>query len=146
MKYFSRQLFCLIILAGVTISCTIDNKEANERAVESLNKQLKAEEFELIYNQSSNLAKSSVSKNEFIERMKAAVALMKESDENLNWKKSENEDEFYRDYSVEDTSIRTLDNQSENSTVWIYWSDNFTLCGFEVVNSKREVKVVQNCS
>ncbi len=67
---FSKFLF-LILFVGL-IGCSIDYKEANDKAVEKLNAQIKAEKFEEIYNDSYTGAKQTVSKTEFVERMREA--------------------------------------------------------------------------
>jgi hypothetical protein len=74
--------------------------------------------------------------------MKFAVNSMKSVDANLNWVIKGEQKEFYRDLSITNTSLRTLENDSKRIDIWIYWTSNFTLCGFETT----EIKVVNACS
>jgi len=137
------SIFLLTIL-----SCSIDYKEANDKAVEKLNAQVKAEKFEEIYNNSSEITRSTISKSEFVERMKKAVEKMKEVDKTLNWQKIESEENFYKDNPVSETSVRKLAKNGKTIGIFIYWANYFTLCGFEIssVDTDSEVRVVQACS
>ena len=50
-----------------------------------LQKKLKHEEFELIYNESSSDLRRSIDKQEFIDKLKAFVVVMRKADPELNW-------------------------------------------------------------
>jgi hypothetical protein len=135
---------CIPLLLGLVVffnsACSDDVKARNEQAVENLNVQIKREKFDEIYEQSTNQVKTTISKNDFIERMKVAVRSMKSVDPALNWTIKGDQKEFYRDFSIEDTSLRTLESNAKTINIWIYW-DNFSLCGFET----SEIKVFMAC-
>jgi hypothetical protein len=141
-----NKFLCLIFLVGFA-SCSANYKEINDKSVEKLRSQIIEGKYEEIYAQSTSLVKSTISKAEFIERMEVAVKAMKEVDENLNWQKGGNEDNFYNDFPVTENSYRELVKDKKRIGIFIYWSD-FNLCGFEISSSVKgsQIKVVNGCS
>jgi hypothetical protein len=137
---FDRHLFISLFLT--------DYKAQNGRTVKKLNEQIKGERFEEIYDQASSQMKTTISKKDFVEGMKLAPVSMKEIDESLNWKNNGNQDDFYRDYSVNDTFYGALEKDNRRIGIFIYWTDNFILCGFGTCSSDKtgEIKVIQACS
>lgn len=87
-KYLSYFLvtFSLIFVIILGVSC---GKSSTDYITSNLEKQIKQEEFEQIYNESSLNLRRLISKQEFIEKMKGAVAVMKEADSKLSWRKSQ---------------------------------------------------------
>src|SRR5688500_89407 len=90
----------LFVLAASFTSC-INYEKMNRRLVEKLNSQIKSEEYENIYSESSNTAKNyKYSKEEFIGRFKAVREKMKEVDESLEFQQLQSrcgDEAVYRD-------------------------------------------------
>ena len=102
MKNRLHKFFFIFLIIGL-FNCSIDYKEANEKAVERFRAQLIAGKFEELYN---NNVKEYISKEEFVQNMKLAVSTMKEFDESLAWQKDEIRDEqkVHEVYSYSDAS------------------------------------------
>jgi hypothetical protein len=81
---FNKLIKIYIVAVLFLISgCSQFRADANDKFVKKLNSQIRAENFEQIYNDFSLNVKESVSKQEFIERMQIVVGRMKEIDETL---------------------------------------------------------------
>lgn len=137
----NKKIFSVLFVVLISLAC-LDYQKANENAFDKLNIQIKAERFDEIYEQSSTLLRDKISKKEFVERMIFAIKSLKEIDSMLNWQKPKNQDEFSRDYSIKDTTFRRIEKGEKSIGIFIYWTENFTLCGFETT----ETKVINACS
>lgn len=83
-----RSLIFYLFLPSILtllLSCGF-YEQSNRRLVERLNSQIKSEEYEKIYSESSNSAKNyKYSKEEFIERLRIVREKMKEVDDSLQF-------------------------------------------------------------
>ena len=140
--------FLILILCVGLISCSPDYKAANKRSVEKLRLKLLEGDFESIYIRSAGVY---ISKEEFVENMKAAVKRMKDFDELLNWQQDEAaDDRKVREFaSYESESWRTMEKDGKKLSITIYWSAGFSFCDltiFEESNPNEPEMVVTGCS
>lgn len=144
-----QKLLLLFFIIGL-LGCSIDYREANKEAVERLRTQLVENKFEEIYKQSEDRLKIYISKEEFVENLKIAVAEMKEFDESLNWKQDEKADEHrvHEVYSYKDASWRIMEKNERKLSITIWWNENFTFCDLTISGdfSNKPKTVVSRCS
>ncbi len=117
----------LTLLAGCGIQ-----KEANKRAVERLNGQFKRENYDEMYQQSSDILKRSISKEEFISKVKDIRQKMTDIDENLNWQESNKlhfDEAVFRD---DNFSYRVMSKNEKELHIEINWNEPFRLCSLYV--------------
>lgn len=116
-----------LFLIGLLFSATacIDYKLTNEKLIERLNSQMKAGEYEQIYNESSSSAKNyKYSKEEFIERLKTIVDKIKQTDESLTFIKPEGiygDEGVYRDNNF---ANRYVEKHGKKFGI-IFWLDSY---------------------
>lgn len=121
-------------IALISFSCSIYYNKANDQAVERLNAQIKQEKYDEIYSQSSEILRRSISKEEFISKMKIATERMKQIDDSLTWKKDETalfDKSMYRD---DNFSYRIVSKNGKKTGIQISWNESFRLCGLSVVD------------
>ena len=89
MIIYQRIKFVFIVLLSSVLiaNCTVDYKKRGDELIDRLNLQVKAAEFDQLYEELSGEAKRSTPKDEFIRNMDEVVSRMKEVDESLTWKK-----------------------------------------------------------
>ncbi|HEY8559895.1 MAG TPA: hypothetical protein VIL74_05800 [Pyrinomonadaceae bacterium] len=75
-------LYCSIIF------CAGCGELRTANLTSKLQRQIKQEEYERIYNESSLKLRRSIGEREFIDKLKSAVRVMKNADPELNWKNS----------------------------------------------------------
>ena len=83
-RVFIIGVFALGILL---YACTQDPERAGDTITDQLNNEIKTGNFEKIYFDMSESARSLTTRDEFISNMNRVVAWMKEYDDSLNWKK-----------------------------------------------------------
>lgn len=89
MNGISRLVICAILTGSLLLSTGCRNyKLMNEQLVERLNSQLRASDYERIYNESAEGAKTyKYSKDEFIARTKTLAEALRAVDESLTFEK-----------------------------------------------------------
>lgn len=83
------QVFYIISILFLFLSCSQFRGQSGDRFVENLNLQIKSGSFEQIYNEINKRAKSLTPKEEFLEKMTTVINKIKEADESLSWQKDE---------------------------------------------------------
>ena len=124
----------IILIVLISSACSIYYEKNNDQAVEKLNSQIKQEKFDEIYSQSSEILRRSISKQEFIFKMKIATDRMKEFDDSLTWMKDETalfDKSIYRD---DNFSYRIVSKNGKKTGIQIDWNESFRLCGLSVVD------------
>ena len=82
-------MFKLSICLGfllITIGCSGIN-EGNNRLIENLNSEIKSGNYELIYEELSDSAKTNTPKEEFLKRINKAVEMMRQVDSSISFQK-----------------------------------------------------------
>ena len=136
---FMSRKFASFIFVAVTFFAGCNNyKEANKQAVERLNNQFKQEKYDEMYQQSSDILKSSISKKEFTERVKEVREKMKDVDENFIWQEDKNihfDEGVFRD---DNFSYRTMSKNGKELQIQINWNKPFQLCSLYVFQNPNE--------
>ncbi|MBC7901255.1 MAG: hypothetical protein H7070_14510 [Saprospiraceae bacterium] len=127
--------------------CSSNYKEANNKAVETLRHQLVNDRFGEIYDQSSEITKSQLTRKQFVEKIGIAVGKMKEIDPNLSWRRDERgspEEAVYRD---DNWSSLILEKNGRRIDIQLDWAQPFTLCGMSISGDIAEggIRVFRNC-
>lgn len=136
-NFMFRKLFSFLMFVCL-IGCSIQYKEANKQAVNKLNNQFKQENYDEIYQQSSNFLKRSISKEEFVLIVKRIREKMKDVDENLVWEEDKNthfDQSVFRD---DNFSHRIMSKNGKKLQIQIDWNSPFRLCGLHVFQNPNE--------
>ncbi len=130
----NKKLASFFFITLISFSCSVYYNKANDQAVERLNSQIKQEKFDEIYSLSSEILRRSISKEEFISKMKIATERMKEFDDSLAWKKDETALFDKSIFHAENFSYRIVSKNGKKTGIQIDWNESFRLCGLSVVD------------
>ena len=87
-----RRKISVCVILILFSSCLLNRDAVADERMKKIELQIKSGNYEQIYNESSEIVRNLVSKEEFIEKMNNAVGRMKNIDEALNFQKDENRD------------------------------------------------------
>lgn len=100
-----------------------------------LSEQLKNEKFEDLYSDSSDYVKTSLTKQQFVEKMKEAVSKMRQIDGNLDFQRDKGWEQTTPRHFPEEQgfkfTIQKLTNNETSAFVTIYWNDKGFFPKFE---------------
>ncbi len=102
-KFMNQRiiLVCAILILILFSDCSQNRDVSSNKIVEKLESQIKSENYEQIYSESSRVVRSHISKEEFFEKMNTAVGRMKNIDESMCFEKDESRNlqngDVYRD-------------------------------------------------
>jgi hypothetical protein len=130
----NKKLASFFFIALISFSCSIYYNKANDQAVERLNAQIKQEKYDEIYSQSSEILRRSISKEEFVSKMKIATEKMKEFDDSLTWKKDKTALFDKSVFHAENFSYRIVSKNEKKTGIQIDWHESFKLCGLSVAD------------
>ena len=120
----------LIITAAVLTNifwlCVIDFRPSTDKLVEDLNARLIEQSFEGLYDQSSDLLRLNVTKEQFVHRMKAAGARMRAVDPTLRFRRDRAQEESLdrvtgRYDSFQRRAIQRLGEEGKGVVVLSHW-------------------------
>jgi len=134
----SKKLALSILVVLIFFAGCNYYREANKQAVERLNNQFKQENYDEMYQQSSDILKSSISKEEFISVVKDIRGKMKDVDENFAWQEDKNahfDEAVFRD---DNFSYRIMSKNERKLEIQIEWNTPFQLCSIEVFQNLNE--------
>lgn len=103
-----------------------------DRLFARFSEQLKEERFEEIYNESSDTMRVSVTKEEFVGRMKVAAAKLKEIDRDLSFRRDKEAEDFIdrvrlnSEGEISPTLLKTyqiLEKENKSVLVMVYWDN-----------------------
>ena len=137
-----KFLICLFLFL-TTINCSQHNNEKSANLIENLNLQIKAENYEQIYDELSDSAKRSTPKEEFLERIDRAVKMMKEVDNSLSLK----EDKYVllsNEYTDLYFEYRKIENNNKKLDVEITIDLNYRNKIYDLCVSPSESNTVEN--
>ena len=142
-------LFFLMILdLCFVIDCSNgwSTRDFNDKAVEKLRQQLMDEKFDQIYDESSDISRAQLSREEFLDRIKVATHELKDVDPGLNWRRVDASPEpaVYRD---DNWSSLNLERDGQKVNIQLDWDPPFALCGMLVSGDipERGNRVFRNC-
>lgn len=143
MKY--RILF-FIVLGFFLSSACIDYRSTNIRAVAKLRQQLLEEKYDEIYGGASNITRTEINQEDFVERIKTAGAELKDIDPELRWSRVEGSPEPAV-YSDENWSSLDLERNGRKANIQLDWDSAFELCGLLISGDIPEKgnRVFRNC-
>ena len=140
--------FCsLILIIGLCFGF-ISYRNNVDNLFSKLSYQIKEEKFEDLYFESSESIKTTLTKQQFVEKMKEAVSKMRKVDENLNFQRDEGwEKTTSADFLKEQGflfTVQKLENKNISGFVTVYWDDsgvfpkfgNITFSRSDVPNKK----------
>jgi hypothetical protein len=134
----NKKLSSIILIVLISFGCSMYYEKANDQAVERLNTLIKQGNYDEIYNQSSEILRRSISKEEFISKMKIATEQMKQVDETLTWEKDETMLFDKSVFRVEDFSYRVVSKNGKKAGIQIDWNTPFQLCSLHVLPNPYE--------
>lgn len=122
-----RQISIIILLCALW-ACGNNFRGANIKAVERLRQQLLDERFDEIYDESSNITRAQVPKEEFVKRIRAVDSELKSIDPKLEWQRVEESPEPAVYYDENWSSLK-LENDGRKVNIQLDWGPPFKLCG-----------------
>jgi hypothetical protein len=121
-----RTLLTFFLFYSIILCSGCSSEFPTVRLTSDLREKLTREEFERIYDESSLDLRRSIGKQEFIEKLKKLVAVMRKADPDLNWQvgkangdafgKSEGELKFY-------SAERTIGVDREDVFFYMYFNE-----------------------
>ena len=125
-------------MAFVVLTFFACSKYQNKLAVERLNNQFKQENYDEMYQQSSDVLKRSISKEEFISVVKDIRGKMKDVDENFIWQESQKlsfDEGVFRD---DNFSFRVMSKNGKELHIEINWNTPFRLCSLSAYQDPND--------
>jgi hypothetical protein len=141
---FLYKLFACFFLLLVTVNCSQNREEINDKLIEKLNSQIKSVNYEQIYDELSDTAKSLTPKQEFLERINKAVEVMRKVDNSLLFQKDKNvrlSNNVYRDLYFE---YRKIESIGEKLNIEITLKTSYTAKIYDLCISPSETETVEN--
>ena len=104
------------------------------------------EKFDEIYDESSDITRAQLAREEFLDRIKVATHELKDVDPGLNWRRVDASPEpaVYRD---DNWSSLNLERDGRKVNIQLDWDPPFALCGMLVSGDipERGNRVFRNC-
>jgi hypothetical protein len=144
MKLTLFNILALIVFLGG--SC-IDYRSRNDAAVERLRQAFLQEDVDQIYNESSDITRAGLSRDEFVARVKPAVQALKSIDAELSWHRDERGSPERAVYRDDNWSALVLERNGWRAHLTLEWADQFRLCGIMISGDAPDGggRIFRNC-
>lgn len=139
---FLYKVFACFFLLLVAVNCSQNHEEINDKLIEKLNLQIKSGNYEQIYDELSDTAKSLTPKQEFLERINKAVEVMRKVDNSLSFQKDKNvrlSNDVYWDLYFEHRNIGSNDKKLD---IEITLKTNYTAKIYDLCILPSETEIV----
>ncbi|HEX8709441.1 MAG TPA: hypothetical protein VF723_14445 [Pyrinomonadaceae bacterium] len=119
-------LITLLLLLVALVSYLILREPLKERLIKHLNSLLREGKFAQLYVEADDLVHLNVTKEQFVQRMKIAVAKLRAIDENLNLQRDRGtESLFLHDNErILITAVQTLEKDGKSVSVCVMWASD----------------------
>jgi len=134
----NKRLIFIVFVALSVGACSGLHKKANRQAVEKLNNQFRQENYDEMYQQTSGILKRSISKEEFISKVRNMHEEMKNVDENLIWREDGNAHFDEGVFPDDNFSYRVMLKNGKQLQIQIDWNSPFQLCGLQVLQDPND--------
>ncbi len=147
MKRLKQSFIVSLFLYIFVFYGCIDYRKTNDSAVEKLRQQLIDERFDDIYDHSSDITRSQLTREEFIGKLKVATRELKDVDNELNWRRDERSSPDTGVYRDDNWSSLVLEKNGRRVDVQLDWDPPFDLCGMLISGDipERGNRVFRNC-
>ncbi|MEZ5423295.1 MAG: hypothetical protein R2682_09415 [Pyrinomonadaceae bacterium] len=143
----NRFLFIVVVVVALLGCSCIDYRSQNDIAVERLRQSFLQEDIDRIYNESSNITRTQLSRDEFGARVSSAIRVLKGIDPELNWRRDESDSPDKAVYRDDEWSAVILEMNGRKALIWFDWNAGFHLCGMTISGDVPDggATVFRNC-